>query len=113
MKIIKHLCEEDRIFIENFLNADLTVTQISRKIGKDPTTVSKEIKKHRVLRLSHGTTGFYNTCKHVLSCNKTHLCPSHDKCNNKLCKTCNICSSVCHDFEKKHMQEAIARPTCL
>lgn len=110
MKTIKHLCEEDRIYIENSLNADLTITQIARTIDKDPTTVSKEIKKHRVLKISHGTTGFYNTCKHVRSCTKMNICLSHDKCNNKLCKTCNICSSVCHDFEKNICKKLLRAP---
>lgn len=102
VKTIKHLCEEERIYIVNSLNADFTVTQIAKAICKDPTTVSKEIKKHRVLKIPHGTTGFYNTCKHLRSCTKTNICSSHDKCNTKLCKTCNICSSVCHDFEKTY-----------
>ncbi len=42
----KHLTEEDRIEIEDCLRTGVTFKDISRRIGKDQTTISKEIKKH-------------------------------------------------------------------
>ena len=42
----KHLTLEDRIEIEQCLNHGMTFKAIAERIGKDQTTVSKEIKKH-------------------------------------------------------------------
>ena len=42
----KHLTEEDRMEIEDCLRTGVTFKDIGRRIGKDQTTISKEIKKH-------------------------------------------------------------------
>jgi IS30 family transposase len=42
----KHLTIEDRNNIQDFLDHGMTFKTIGRKIGKDQTTVSKEVKKH-------------------------------------------------------------------
>ena len=42
----KHMSLEDRIEIEECLRHGMTFKQIGAQIGKDQTTVSKEIKKH-------------------------------------------------------------------
>ena len=45
-KRCKHLTEEDREEIQAGLNVGMTFKQIARRIQKDQTTVSKEVKKH-------------------------------------------------------------------
>jgi len=45
----KHLTPEDRSTIETGLNMGMTFKGIARKIGKDPTTVSYEVKHHRMI----------------------------------------------------------------
>ena len=45
-KKYKHLTEEDRIAIEDGLRYGLPFKDIAKRIGKDQTTVSKEIRKH-------------------------------------------------------------------
>ena len=42
----KHLTLEDRTEIQDCLYKGMTFKAIARRIGKDPTTVSKEVKKH-------------------------------------------------------------------
>ena len=42
----KHLTYEDRIEIQDYLFHGVSYKGIARRIGKDPTTVSKEVKKH-------------------------------------------------------------------
>ena len=49
-KKYKHLSFEDRCVIEEFLNNNYNFTKIANRIGKDRTTVSHEVKKHRFLR---------------------------------------------------------------
>ena len=41
----KHLCLEDRIYIENKLNEGASFKDIAKYLCKDPTTISKEVKK--------------------------------------------------------------------
>lgn len=44
----KHLTLQDRKFIEDSLNENLSFKEIAKYLCKDPTTISKEIRLHRV-----------------------------------------------------------------
>lgn len=44
----KHLTLEDRNYIEQALNHSMAFKEIAKFLSKDPTTISKEIKKHRI-----------------------------------------------------------------
>ena len=44
----KHLTLEDRIYIENELNKGTSFKDIARFLCKDPTTISKEVRAHRL-----------------------------------------------------------------
>ena len=64
----KHLSLEDRIYIENELNKGETFKNIARFLCKDPTTISKEVRAHRLSDWYHKGT-FYNAhnfCIHSL-----------------------------------------------
>ena len=50
VKKYKHLSFEDRCVIEELLNRNFNFTQIANRLGKDRTTISSEIRKHRFLR---------------------------------------------------------------
>ena len=52
-KKYKHLSFEDRCVIEEFLNNNYNFTKIGNRIGKDRTTISHEVKKHRFLRTTN------------------------------------------------------------
>ena len=45
----KHLTLDNREEIMECLDKGMTFKAIARRIGKDPTTVSKEVKKHMVV----------------------------------------------------------------
>ena len=49
-KKYKHLSFEDRCFIKEILNHNFNFTQIANRLGKDRTSISKEVLKHRFLR---------------------------------------------------------------
>ena len=51
----KHMSQDDRITIEKGLDNSLSLRRIAEDICKDPSTVSKEIKKHRT---AHGHNTF-------------------------------------------------------
>ena len=50
----KHMTLDDRISIEKGLDQHLSLRSIALQLGKDPTTISKEIKKHRSFQ-EHGS----------------------------------------------------------
>ena len=48
----KHLTLEDRNYIEQALNQGMTFKEIAKFLSKDPTTISKEIKKHKIRKIN-------------------------------------------------------------
>ena len=46
----KHLTLDDRIIIQTELSKSTTFKEIAKILGKDPTTISKEIRKRRIIR---------------------------------------------------------------
>ena len=43
----KHLTLDNRVFIEKCLDQDMSMKDIAKPLCKDPSTISKEVKKHR------------------------------------------------------------------
>ncbi|MDR1569765.1 MAG: helix-turn-helix domain-containing protein, partial [Oscillospiraceae bacterium] len=50
----KHLTDEERQEIQDCLKHGMTFKDIARRIGKDQTTISKEVKKHITIRAGGG-----------------------------------------------------------
>jgi len=94
----KHLTIHDRTFIEDALTSGHTLRDIADRLGKDTTTISKEIKRNRILKESH--TQFFGGCINRSKCQKKNLC--NDDCK-KLCKKCTAlnCYRTCPDFKVK------------
>lgn len=98
----KHLTLDDRKYIETELNKGTTFKDIARFLCKDPTTISKEVKAHRLSDWYHKGT-FYNKknfCIHRYHCKKTNACGKIILCGVK-CASCPTCNQTCPDFEKE------------
>ena len=98
----KHLTLKDRIYIENELNRGTTFKDIAKFLCKGPTTISKEVKAHRISDWYHKGT-FYNAknfCVHRYHCRKTNACGKIILCGVK-CSSCPTCNQTCRDFEKE------------
>lgn len=84
----------DRNIIEQSLNENLFLKDIALKIDKDPTTISKEIRKHRIKKDNNSFNGGNQ-------CSKKSYCEKKDICNincRKKCSNCSLCNSKCSDF---------------
>ncbi|WP_031554275.1 helix-turn-helix domain-containing protein, partial [Oribacterium sp. FC2011] len=46
----KHMNQNDRVVIEKRLDLSVSFRAIGAELGKDPTTIAKEVKKHRVFQ---------------------------------------------------------------
>lgn len=96
-----HLSLEDRKIIQDGIENELTKVQIAKNIGKDPTTVSKEVKNRRKLKPRNP---FNNpiTCSKFKDCGTCHgKCSEYEeiKClrRDRKVGACNLCpnSSKC------------------
>ena len=79
----KHLSFDDRLEIERYLKENLSFKQIGKNIGKDCTTISKEIKNHITFKNS-GAIG-----RPFFDCINRFNCPHKTKgsrCNPKTCE---------------------------
>ena len=58
----KHLTLDDRITIQKGLKERLSFTEIAASIGKDPSTVSKEVRGHLIVKENGTRSRPYNPC---------------------------------------------------
>lgn len=94
---MKHLTYDNRLDIEKYLNQGLNFTQIAEKIGKNRSTVSREVNGHATFdgRITRKKC-MYN-CSFI-DCR--HQCPSSDICTRKVCSdTCPDCVKQCEKYE--------------
>ena len=92
----KHLTLDERNFIEQELARNTSFREIAHYLGKDPSTISKEVKKHRIKQDGQAIHVGFNYCAKRYNCHRKNLCSS--KCT-KECRHCNKCNNVCSDFE--------------
>ena len=82
----KHLTLSDRTYIEQELVQGSSFKAIADVLGKDPTTISKEVRLHRVFFESIIRR---NGCR---SCNNYVQCREHNVCSDERCKyACRYC----------------------
>lgn len=55
LKKNKHLTLDDRLIIQQGLNAGYSFKNIATTLGKDPSTISKEVRNHRMVATNHWT----------------------------------------------------------
>lgn len=94
----KHMTMDDRIMIEKGLDQHQSLRSIALGLGKDPTTISKEIKKHRTFREHNHFNEPKNKCAFFKDCKKKNICQTYAPICKKMCRLCPHCSSHCPDF---------------
>lgn len=106
-----HLIIEERRIIETGIRNGSTKTAIARTLGKDNSTIGKEIKQHRYLKHKSALPlecANYKKCKHGRQC--TQECPDYEKFR---CKrrdrspgACNGCKNFSYCRFDKYVYEA-------
>lgn len=94
----KHMTLDDRISIEKGLEQHLSLRRIALTLGKDPTTISKEIRKHRTFHEHNHFNEPRNKCAFYKDCKKKNICQIYSPVCKKMCRLCNHCNSHCPDF---------------
>jgi IS30 family transposase len=95
----KHMTFEDRYIIEKSLDRQVKFKEIAALLKKDPTTISKEVQKHRTTK-SKDPALRKNKCAMLDTCTKTHLCQSKYCSGNNPCAKCkqNSCAGLCDEY---------------
>ena len=113
----KHLSLDERFEIENGLCKGMSFKEIGRNIGKDCTTVSREIRNHYIVKNTGSVGRKFNNCIYRSTCeNRGKNCNltnctefKEQKCNllNKPPYVCNGCKYKTQCTLTKHFYDAV------
>ncbi len=112
----KHLTLDDRIAIQKALKEGRSFVDIAAVIGKDPSTVSKEVKAHLIVKETGTRSRCFNPCAKRNICDKSGLCkegclPTGMSWRYKpYCAGCSKCNNVCSDFVEENCKTLTKAP---
>ncbi|MDB1807408.1 IS30 family transposase [Eggerthella lenta] len=95
-----HFTQEEREGLQDLLNRRLKCREIACRLDKDPTSVSREVKRNRKADgRRHGHAKPSTLCSKFRGCEVGGLC---GKCSGKACATCSKadCAKICDGFDK-------------
>ena len=70
----KFLNYEDRLEIESGLKEHMTFTELGEKLGRDRTTITKEIRNYSIEQDTGYGSYPHNTCKYRKACKRKKVC---------------------------------------
>lgn len=100
--MFKYITYEERLEIENRLTRNESLGKIGEAIGRNRTSISREIQKYVRAEKYSKFGAVYNPCLHRSKCKKQNVCG--DKCSRKTtkyCRNCGICCDICDEFEEE------------
>ena len=95
-----HFTREEREELQELLGRRMKCKEIAFRLGKDPTSVSREVLRNRKADgRRHGCSKRSTLCSNFKECEIEGLC---DKCTGKRCATCSQidCTRICAAFDK-------------
>jgi IS30 family transposase len=96
----KHLTDEERMLIQNWLKARVSLKEIARSLEKSTSTISREIRKHAKDVDKYAPYRPHNRCVKRTQCSNRFLCLQKADCTRK-CSTCSKCNKICPDYEEQ------------
>lgn len=107
----KHLTLDERNIIAQRLNEGCSFKAIANELGKNSTTISREVRFHLVFKKAGAPGRTFNACRHRFSCQERHICTDcPGRKTFSLCKNCKVCNSVCKRFEPDICQKLSKAP---
>lgn len=94
----KHMTLEDRIVIVRMLDQGESFKRIAAAIGKNCTSISREIRNHLEFKKTGAYGHPFNACAHRKDCTLRSLCGHCAFPSKKYCHFCEKCNSNCKDF---------------
>lgn len=105
----KHLSIEERSTIKIMLDDSASFKAIGHKLGRDCTTISKEVRNHLLFQKSGCFGKVFNDCSNRRSCTVSSLCNKTD-CHVKHCSNCSQCHLYCTDYDKEYCNRLPSPP---
>lgn len=105
----KHLTLSDRIKIAAALELKKPMNQIAAELGKDCSTISREIRRHSVAVDKAAFGRIKNRCVYRYSCKLYGICENEPDCTRK-CSTCSRCNANCSSFAEEKCRHLSAPP---
>ena len=96
----KHLIFNDRTVIQISLDDRKSFKEIGRILGRDCSTISKEVRNHIVYERTGGYGHAFNDCRFRYTCDTTGVCVTC-KNQNRSCKFCGRCIAICPRYVKE------------
>ncbi|WP_235839251.1 helix-turn-helix domain-containing protein [Clostridium sp. Marseille-P2415] len=100
----KFLPYEDRLEIKSGLKEDLTFTEIGKKLGRDRTTITKEIRNYAVEQCTGYSVYPHNVCKYRKGCKRKKVCGTNE-CKHPMVTTCRQCERLCNRYCEQFEEE--------
>ena len=101
MVIFKQFSLEERITIQNELNSNKSFKAIAEQLGKAPSSISREVRRHIEQKESGSYGRQFNDCANRSSCTLENVCQGTFPCSRKLCRNCKNCKDVCSAYSKQ------------
>ena len=107
-----HLDLEARKEIEKGLDQAQSFTAIGVSIGKDSTTISKEVRAHLIFIKTGAYGRVFNDCANRKTCGIYYICKtcSAKTKKPKLCPTCGKCLNQCTRYQKEDCLKLLKPP---
>jgi IS30 family transposase len=110
MDKFKQFSLDERITIQNELNSRKSFKAIAEQLGKAPSSVSREVRRHIEHKKSGGYGRHFNDCRDRYSCTLENVCEGAFQCSRKLCRNCKKCKSFCASYRKETCQRLSHSP---
>ena len=98
----KHMTLEDRQTINAGIKNGYSLGEIAKQVGKCESTISREIRKHRIVWDKKPYGRLSNRCINRQSCNLKHVC-DNTSCNRR-CASCGECNKHCSMYVEEHCE---------
>ncbi len=100
MRKFKHLNIEERTTIKLMLDQSESFKAIGRALGRDCSTISKEVRNHLIFQKTGRFGHPFNDCANRKNCSYKGLCADAGCCHQKNCSNCSKCHLYCPDYWK-------------
>jgi IS30 family transposase len=99
----------ERRSIAQGLKARMSIRLIATSLGRNTSTVSREIMRNAVHRKTGGNWEEFNDCMNRDECDKSRICDNPD-CERQFCCGCPICFHVCRFYIKERCKKTEKSP---
>jgi IS30 family transposase len=105
----KHFSFAERQQIERLLSQGLTFKEISMILNKSASTISREVRKHLIIKKTGAYGRKFNDCLNRVKCDEHYLCQD-EGCKKNSCKFCSKCIEVCSIYVQQKCQRLLKSP---